>query len=309
MMTVEITSYIKELLLLNDCVVIPDFGGFVSNYKPAQNKHNRFMPPSKEIAFNPKLQKNDGLLINYISETEGLGYFEAKAKVESFVDESLLKLENYEKLYFEGVGQLYYDRMENLLFEPAVDQNLLVNSFGLESFSYEKLYERMVPKPAIKIQNQEAVQVIFSKRNVKKVLIGVPLVLALALIPMKNTKDILNHSNLNILSQLTETVTSAPVQEPVAEVVAVEEPKSVVEKKNGDKYFLIGGSFRSEENANMFMEEMKGKGYNPENMGVFNGLRRISIQSFPNFEEAKKELNIARDKDPESGVWIYIRRS
>ena len=128
---------------MNDCVVIPDFGGFVSNYKPAQIKHNRFTPPSKEIAFNPKLQKNDGLLINFISETEGLGYFEAKLKVEAFVDEALLKLENYEKLFFEGVGQLYYDRMENLLFEPAVDQNLLAESFGLESFSYEKLYEKV----------------------------------------------------------------------------------------------------------------------------------------------------------------------
>src|SRR3989339_717386 len=110
-MTVEIASYIKELLLLNDCVVIPDFGGFVSNYKPAQIKHNRFMPPSKE----------------------GLEYFEAKLKVETFVDESLLKLENYERLTFEDVGQLYYDRMENLLFEPVANQNLLVDSFGLES--------------------------------------------------------------------------------------------------------------------------------------------------------------------------------
>lgn len=303
-MTVEIASYIKELLLLNDCVVVPDFGGFVSNYKPAQIKHNRFMPPSKEIAFNPKLQKNDGLLINYISEKEGLGYFEAKLKVENFVDESLLKLENYERLTFEDVGQLYYDRMENLLFEPAVGQNLLVDSFGLESFSYEKLYEKMMPKPAMKIQQPEAVQVIFSKRNVKKVLIGVPLLLALALIPVKN-KDIINHSDLNIFSQLTEMV--APAQEIVAEQTTVKEPE-VAPVINNDKYFLIGGSFRQEENAVIFIEMMKKEGYQPEDLGVFNGLHRISIQSFSSFQEAKDKLNELRGGDPKSGVWIHIKQ-
>ncbi|HBL75036.1 MAG: hypothetical protein A2W90_07425 [Bacteroidetes bacterium GWF2_42_66] len=303
-MTVEIASYIKELLLLNDCVVIPDFGGFVSNYKPAQIKHNRFMPPSKEIAFNPKLQKNDGLLINYISEKEGLEYFEAKLKVETFVDESLLKLENYERLTFEDVGQLYYDRMENLLFEPVANQNLLVDSFGLESFSYEKLYEKMMPKPAMKIQQPEAVQVIFSNRNVKKVLIGVPLLLALALIPVKN-KDIINHSDLNIFSQLTEMV--APAQEIVAEQTTVKEPE-VAPVINNDKYFLIGGSFRQEENAVIFIEMMKKEGYQPEDLGVFNGLHRISIQSFSSFQEAKDKLNELRGGDPKSGVWIHIKQ-
>jgi len=304
---VEISAYIKELLLLNDCVVIPDFGGFVSNYKPALVKHNRFMPPSKEIAFNPKLQKNDGLLISFVSEKEGLGYFEAKLKVEAFVDEALLKLEKYEKVLFEGVGQLYYDRMENLLFEPEAEENLLIDSFGLESFSYEKLYEKLVPKPAVKIQDKVPVQVIFSKRNVKKVLIGVPLLLALALIPMKNDKDILNHSDLNILSQLTEVI--APVQETRA-TEKTETPKEEISvpQENNDKYFLIGGSFKSEENVRQFMADMSKKGFSPVNLGLFNGLYRISIQSFSNFREAKDRLNEFRTENPESGVWIHIKQ-
>ncbi|MBL7972118.1 MAG: SPOR domain-containing protein, partial [Prolixibacteraceae bacterium] len=76
----EINHYIKELLLLNDCVIIPEFGGFVANYKPATNENNRFFPPTKEIAFNNKLISNDGLLINHISQTEGISYFSARQK-------------------------------------------------------------------------------------------------------------------------------------------------------------------------------------------------------------------------------------
>ena len=264
------------------------------------------MSPSKEIAFNPKLQKNDGLLVSFISETEGIGYFEARQKVESFVDESLLKLENYERLTFEGVGQLYYDRMENLMFEPSADENLLIDSLGLESFSYEKLYEKLVPKPAIKIQNKEVVQVVFSKRNVKKVLIGVPLLLALALIPMKNDKSILNHSDMNILSQLTETI--APAVETKTEEVVAEEVIAAPEKKE-DRYFLIGGSFKYEENAELFMQDLRKNGFEPQNLGVFNGLHRISIQSFSTFQEAKDQLELVKAENPKSGVWIHIKQS
>ncbi len=62
----EISQYIKELLILNDCVIIPEFGGFVANYKPATIENNQFFPPAKEIAFNNKLVSNDGLLIKHI---------------------------------------------------------------------------------------------------------------------------------------------------------------------------------------------------------------------------------------------------
>jgi len=300
---VEINQAIKELLLLNDCVIIPEFGGFVCNYRPAQIKHNRFNPPSKEIAFNPKLQANDGLLINFISEREGIGYFDAKQQVDDFVEESFLKLENYDRIVFEGIGQLYYDQKENLLFEPSDDTNLLIDSYGLESFSYEKLYQRMVPEPAMKIKTREIQQVVFSKRDIKRVLIGVPLVLALALIPMKNTKDIINTSDMGFISQLTEVIT--PAQVISEQTKLVEEP---VAKPSNDKYFLIGGSFKVEENAVRFMEDMKNQGFKPVDMGIYNGLHRICIQSFSNFQEATDRLNAMCADDPQVQVWLYTKQ-
>ncbi|MEC7128457.1 MAG: SPOR domain-containing protein, partial [Bacteroidota bacterium] len=32
---VQLTKYIVQLLHQHDCVIIPDFGGFVAQYKPA----------------------------------------------------------------------------------------------------------------------------------------------------------------------------------------------------------------------------------------------------------------------------------
>ena len=46
----EITKYIQELLFVHDCVILPGFGGFVANYRPAKIDENQQIvhPPSKD---------------------------------------------------------------------------------------------------------------------------------------------------------------------------------------------------------------------------------------------------------------------
>ena len=37
---IDVTAYIKELLFKHDCVILPDFGGFIGNYTPAGIDHS-----------------------------------------------------------------------------------------------------------------------------------------------------------------------------------------------------------------------------------------------------------------------------
>lgn len=299
----EINQYIKELLLLNDCVIIPEFGGFIANYKPATIENNQFFPPTKEIAFNNKLNSNDGLLINYISETEGIDYFSARQKLDNFVEETNLNLERNRNVHFEGVGYLHYDSRENLLFEPQLRQNLLVDSYGLQNFSYEKLYQRQMPKPAFKVEYREPVPVIFQKRKLKKLVVALPLLMAMALIPMKNNKEYLSKSDMGMWEALTQSAPAATVQlseETAAEYIA----NATAPELSQFNYYIIGGSFKSEENANKYLEQLKEQGYEGKNLGVFKGLHRISMKGFATIEEAQKELNSLLYKNPQSGVWI-----
>ena len=69
---VNVDKSISELLYQFDCVIIPDFGGFVANYAGAkiQPIQNTFTPPSKQISFNRNLTSNDGLLANFYSGVE-----------------------------------------------------------------------------------------------------------------------------------------------------------------------------------------------------------------------------------------------
>lgn len=301
----EINQYIKELLLLNDCVIIPEFGGFVANYQPAAIEKNQFFPPNKEIAFNNKLISNDGLLINYIADSEGSNYFSAKQKLESFVEETLAQLERNRNVYFEGVGYLHYDSRENLLFEPQLKQNLLVESYGLQNFSYEKLYQRQIPKPAFKVEYREAVPVIFQKRKLRKLAVTLPLLLALALIPMKHNKEYLSKSDMGIWEALSTSTIATPV---ATLEVKVAEPTAIITVSPAEqfKYFIIGGSFKSEENAINYIHQLKQQGYSGKDLGIFNGLHRIAMKGYSTMEEAQKELNSMRYKSPESDVWIHI---
>ncbi len=299
----EINQYIRELLLLNDCVIIPEFGGFVANYKPATIENNQFFPPTKEIAFNNKLNSNDGLLINYISETEGVDYFSARQKLDSFVEETNLNLELNRNVYFEGVGYLHYDSRENLLFEPQLRQNLLVDSYGLQNFSHEKLYQRQMPKPAFKFEHQDAVPIIFQKRKLKKLLVAIPLLIAMALIPIKNNKVFLSKSDMGMWETFIQSAPTVSVQtsEPTtAEYIA----NAAVQGPTKFNYYIIGGSFKSEENAGNYLQQLKEQGYNGQNLGVFKGLHRIAMKGFANLEEAQKELNSLLYQNPQSGVWI-----
>jgi len=302
---VEISHYIKEILLLNDCVIIPEFGGFVANYKPAMIEHNQFFPPTKEIAFNNKLISNDGLLINYISETEGIDYFSAKQKLDNFVEETMLNLERNRNVYFEGVGYLHYDSRENLQFEPKLRENLLVESYGLQNFSYEKLYQRQMPKPAFKVEYREPVPVIFQHRKLKKLVIAIPLLIALALIPIKHNNEYLSKSDMGMWETLMQSTPVAPLQTPELNLTenAVAEFVSETEQL---KYFIIGGSFRSEENAHKYIQQLKEQGYDGQNLGVFKGLNRVAMKGFSKMAEAQKELNSLLSKNPESGVWIHV---
>ena len=65
-------GYIQELLYRYNCVVVPEFGAFLTHVKPAfiDRTSHTFYPPSKVLSFNSQLQTNDGLLISYMAEAE-----------------------------------------------------------------------------------------------------------------------------------------------------------------------------------------------------------------------------------------------
>ncbi len=143
---------IYTLLLQNDIVTIPGFGAFVSEYRPAEINDNsdEIKPPSKAITFNDHLKNNDGLLIGHIAEKLHISHFDALLKVEKERDEILFQLDKGDEVFIEGVGTLSYNEQGKISFSAAEDENMLLDSFGLEALSVDE----PEPKETIELEQE-----------------------------------------------------------------------------------------------------------------------------------------------------------
>jgi hypothetical protein len=313
-----------------DCsVIVPNFGGFVSNYRPARVDftHNNFNPPRKDIVFNSNLSKNDGLLVNYISESEGIGYFESRQYVSEFVDEMWSKLENEEMIELKGVGTFRFDKYRKLIFEPVVTENLLVDVYGMGSFNFKQLKSEGYNSSISRFNDKDAVRVMFNSRRVKQLLVGVPIILALTLIPLSKNfekhqsfvnKQTSNSATLSLIDSTlptasvgkteTKQVISAEDTPSVEKVVAAKKQPKTTKSTGGTSYHLVGGSFTNKANAEKYHFEMTKRGYNTKVFNLPNGYTRVTINSFYNKKDALEALNHLRANNPNSKVWLYHSR-
>lgn len=127
----NITKHIFDLLFEHDCVILPDFGGFVANYAPAKYdaSKNRISPPKKHILFNKNLVNNDGLLVHKVSSFERIPYDKALRLVTAFSQKLNNKIVAEKRIELKGVGILFL--ANNQYRFKSADTNFLKSSFGL----------------------------------------------------------------------------------------------------------------------------------------------------------------------------------
>jgi len=143
----NIFQSIQDLLYEHECVILPQFGGFVTNYKPAftHPKKQIILPPSKQISFNVNLKNNDGLLANHISQKEQISYQTALDFVNSTITEFSDKLTSDKRLLLDGIGTISVNPSGSLEFSPEDTTNFLRNSFGLSPVILPTLAELILP--------------------------------------------------------------------------------------------------------------------------------------------------------------------
>ena len=134
-------QYIADLLITNDCVIIPDFGGFVGNYAPAKVNpvNHRFDPPFRKISFNKLLVHNDGLLASYIAQQESVKFENALSELKDYSVYLKGALQQDQKVSFDKIGVLFQNPDGSLRFEQLKDAKFSTNSFGLDAFFGQKI--------------------------------------------------------------------------------------------------------------------------------------------------------------------------
>ena len=137
----ELLQHVEKLLMENECVIIPDFGGFITHYTPARHliEENRFLPPYRSVGFNPLLKMNDGLLIQSYMQAHEISYPAAQQMVESAVNDLRDTLSQNGCIQMTGLGELQQNIEGNLEFSPNRQGIASPALYGWSTFEMKEL--------------------------------------------------------------------------------------------------------------------------------------------------------------------------
>lgn len=133
---IELERHIEILLLSNDCVIVPDFGGFMAHHADARydGRDNMFLPPLRTIGFNPQLTMNDSLLALSYVEAYDISYPDALQRIAADVNEIRSELEQHGEYELNNIGTIYLNSNGNYSFEPCEAGILTPSYYGLDGF-------------------------------------------------------------------------------------------------------------------------------------------------------------------------------
>lgn len=136
----DVSNSLKQLLYQHDCVIVPDFGGFVCAHKKLEfNIHTGLIHPArKTVAFNQNLNNNDGLLANYIVQKEKVGNAQALENINAWVSSLHHQLQQGQTVNIYGLGSFSLNPDKKVIFIPFADVNFSTATYGLASLQLNK---------------------------------------------------------------------------------------------------------------------------------------------------------------------------
>jgi hypothetical protein len=316
----QIEFYLSELLYLHNCVIIPNFGGFVGNHKSAfiNESSGTIFPPSKRILFNKNLSTNDGLLISHIAISEGISQTETKIKVEEFVSKINTKLSSVKTCRLDKIGLFSVGKENNIVFLQDSFTNYNVNSFGLNSQKTKKVnkIEQTVEKIITPISKKGGRKTAFRAAAILLPIIGLSFLSITQEDKINNvysqmanlnpfsifeSDEKINETEKEIDTKVIEiTPTENTIEKVITPEIENEEVEVVITKKS---YFIIAGAFSKEKNANKFVEQLQEENYNSSIIGkTKGGLIRVCFDSFETKEEAIISLDELRSE--KKSAWL-----
>jgi cell division protein FtsN/nucleoid DNA-binding protein len=328
----KIEKYISGLLYRYQCVSIPGFGAFLSEWQSAQiaEGHNSFVPPRKVISFNSNIKTNDGLLANHIALQEKISYENALAKIQTQVTFWLEKLQNKEVLTLENIGEIFSNSENNLVFKPNTSVNYLMDSFGLSGFNSPEIIRettRPIVTETISIAQPQAVienEILKEEVTINETPV-IPIVqhkpttnwlkyaAAIAVFSSVGTYGYKMYYDYTIDQKtiLVEKSVQEKVNQKLQEATFVlPNPMAAVdltlEEKPNAKYHVVAGAYRSEQNANKAMKQLVSQGFEAHILTKNKyGLIPVAFGSYSNLKEAQQLKRQIKAKDS-IDAWLLI---
>ncbi len=310
-------GYIEELLYRYNCVVIPEFGAFLSQNKSAHihRSTNTIYPPTKLISFNEQLSSNDGLLVSYIANAERTSYERILSRTLEKAKQWKQELRQGERINFTNIGELWLNREGKIQFQPEKKINYLTSSFGLSSVVSPAVTREVLKEEVVALE--EKIPFMITPEERKKGPIREYLKYAAVILlaistgitgfrmydESKDTRQLVNREAQEIVSKNIQEATFFNARPFELPVLSIE-----VNKKQSGRHHIIAGAYRVRENADKRIRQLEQKGYQAQYLGLNQyGLHQVSFGSYDDPREALEQLRIIRLNES-ADAWLLSRK-
>ena len=311
--------YIEELLYRYNCVVVPEFGAFLTQNKSAKihRDTNTIFPPTKEISFNEQLSSNDGLLVSYIANAEEASYEDILSKTLITAAGWKDQLKKGERLTLPNIGELWLNREGKTQFQPDKKVNYLTSSFGLSSVISPPVTREVLKEEVLELE--EKIPFIITPEERKKgpfreyikyaaiILLSISTGLTAYKVydQGKATNQMVHQEAQEIVSKNIQEATffnAKPFELPVLSIDVT------TTRKQGKMHHIIAGAFRVRENADKKVAQLRQKGFDAEYLGENQyGLHQVTYGSYEDPQEALQNLKQIRQTES-ADAWLLSRK-
>jgi hypothetical protein len=312
----KIEQYISQLLYRYQCVTVPGFGAFLTEFQSAhldENSHS-FYPPKKMVSFNPFIKNNDGLLANHLAEAEKVSYEVAVSAIQNEVSHWKTKIQEFGNFSIKNIGDFSLNSEKNIVFVPVDQINYLKESFGLSSFvspAVKREILREVYKEEAE-QLEEQAPLIFTperKRNYSFLKYAAVFLLTAGIAGTVGyrfyEKKIAEETLLvqtNVQKKVNQKIQEATfyISNPLPSVTLTVPAEKM-------PYHVVAGVFRIETNAEEHYQRLLKLGFKalrlePNKHGLFPVLYG-SYSSYTEAQQAMKDIHKLENKD----AWLLIQ--
>lgn len=272
----QLETYISDLLYRYECVIIPQFGAFLTQAVSAKvhESTNAFYPPKKVLSFNEQLKQNDGLLAKYIADVEKIPYETAVVKLSKKIKALKSYLAEGETLTFKNIGDLALTNEGKITFTPSYHLNYLTDAFGLSQFVSPSISREVYKEEVEAIEKVVPLTITPEKRKSRPYLKYA----AIALIALTIGGFTASNYYVNQIEQhnlLAQEEANKAIENKVQEATfIIDNPLPAVTlnvTKQTGNFHIVAGAFRFEENCDKKLNQLKDLGYSARKIGE-NGM-------------------------------------
>lgn len=310
----RLVSHLEKLLMVHDCVIVPNFGGFVLQSVSASYEAEKhlFTPMHKEIVFNATLKHNDGLLIESYMREYDVNYSRAYRMLSEDVEDIQSSLYKGVNVALGDIGSFYLGFEGQFIFKPGHTAIFSMESYGLSPCKVPTLRSLQREEVDLLTGEKRTGRDIFYIPVNRKLLRGITATAAaIALFLMVSTpvKEInadtytASFIPVEMVSPKAASTQAAPVRR--AESQTVITPRVEQEQNSSPGYYVVISSVNSVAQADQLLSELDRTVYKRAGKIVGSRMVRVYVDKFDTREKADACVNRLREGSRFYDAWVY----